>query len=533
MSATIRGPAAGRFYRVFHAWSRLGNVSHHQRRCFVSTGAVYNANDDTRIVQAPREIRVANVKIPQARLDRIQQHPTFLQKMHAALDATIQPQGDLMDQGLRLVRIEAPSSRLCRYVRSLLMRRDDDTRTLDNTVFSFEEGPGRSNHTISYKLELPTERFSLLQDNSDELKLRIQDSFSVRLDFVPDREGGTNDGMRTVSISGARKDVNLAKDFINSLQYDLEQATQVEGQQQPEQDSANIKDLYKYTMRSVPSSVVVLTTKVSSSAADIDSFRGMTVSSLSSVTLDPEPIVSFSIRGPSRTLDCITAGQPFVVNFLSDRPIGARIADLFSKPHDHPSQPFHDLKAATLANIYAENDHSAPELGGRNIPARFTCELLPGKSIDVGDHTVIFARVTNVWRSRRLIDSKPELPTFLAYAQAGYRALAPDPIKIRKPKVSRHVQSQESAPSLSEALTSQSSETSFSDEAISAEVAKSDASNEFVDAYWRMALDEDEGDSVLEERAADQRALGEAEKPIDHPAAGAKDDLSDQLLKKT
>ena len=48
-----------------------------------------------------------------------------------------------------------------------------------------------------------------------------------------------------------------------------------------------------------------------------------------------------------------------------------------------------------------------------------------------------------------------------------------------------------------------------------------------VDAYWRTALDEDNEDDVLEERAADQRALGEAQKPVDHPAANTEGNKQD------
>ncbi|KAI4760153.1 hypothetical protein E4T52_07888 [Aureobasidium sp. EXF-3400] len=555
MSAAIGGPATGRFFRAFHAWSRLSNVSHQQRRCFVSTGSLHDANYNKpsypRTVQSSQKKAATRVRIPQARLERIQQHPTFLQRMHAALDANIQPDGDSNDEGFRLVRIEAPSARVCRYVRALLVRRDDDPRTLDNTVFAEVKGTPK-NHPdmeIDLKIDVSAERASLLQENRNELKLRIQDTFSVSLDFLPEREGATTDGMRTIAIAGGRKDVNLAKDFINSLHHELEQATQIQKEQSDEplrtspepssvslksNKSASIKDRYKATMRCVPSSVVVLTTSVSSSTPDIDSLRGMTVSSLTSVTLEPEPIISFSIRGPSRTLDCITAGQPFAVNFLSGYPLGARIADIFSKPHEHPSQPFHAVQNLNLAKVHAQDGDSAPpNIGGKHVPARFTCELLPGKSLEIGDHTVIFARVTGVWKSR---SPQSDKVTFLAYAQAGYRTLAQNRIEWPAAKILKPIQSKKSAPSTSEVLTPQPlqteaepQETEIFDEDVPVATTKSDAaSDDIVDAYWRMALDEDKEDSVLEERAADQRALGEAQKPADHPAADPEDGLPDK-----
>ncbi|KAH0368645.1 hypothetical protein KCU65_g3944, partial [Aureobasidium melanogenum] len=563
MAAAVRGPATGRFFRAFHAWSRLGNISHQQRRCFVSTGSLYEANVDksshSDTPRAPQWRRsTTRVRIPQARFERIQQHPDFLQRMHAALDATIQPDGAPDDDGSRLIRIQAPSTRLCRYVRNLLMRRNDDTRTLANTVFHKDNSPETSqdvqNATIDLKIDLSAESANILHDNVNELKLRIQDTFSVQLDLIPEQDGSTNDGMRTLAIVGARKDVNSAREFIQSLHHELELSTGI-GKQQPDKSPAtppepssvgsnpekkplSTQDVYKSTMRSVPSSVVVLTTSVSSSTSDMGSFRGMTVSSLTSVTLEPEPIVSFSIRGPSRTLDCITAGRPFAVNFLGAYSAGARIADLFSRPHDNPSQPFHAVQNLNLAKIWAQDGDSAPpQISGKAIPARFTCELLPGKSLEIGDHTVIFARVTDVYRARRFISlHETGDVTFLAYAQAGYRFLAPEPIEWAAAKILKPIQSKKPAPSTSKAPTPQpppieagSEEFEVFDEDVAVPTTKSDpASEDVVDAYWRMALDEDKDDSVLEERAADQRALGEAQKPADQPAADVQNDLLDQ-----
>ncbi|KAG9942937.1 hypothetical protein KCU85_g9028, partial [Aureobasidium melanogenum] len=562
MAAAVRGPATGRFFRAFHAWSRLGNVTHQQRRCFVPNGSLYEANVDepshSETPRVPRSRRpTTRVRIPQARFKRIQQHPDFLQRMHAALDATIQPDGGPDDDGSRLIRIQAPSTRLCRYVRNLLMRRNDDSRTLDNTVFnkdnSAETTQNVQNAIIDLKFDLPTERATLLQDNADELKLRIQDTFSVQLDLVPEQDGETNDGMRTIAIVGARKDVNLAKDFITSLHYELDLSSGHGKQQsnksletppqaspvssEPKKKPLTKQEVYKSIMRSVPSSVVVLTTSVSPSTSDMESFRGMTVSSLTSVTLEPEPIISFSIRGPSRTLDCITAGRPFAVNFLSTHSVGARIADIFSKPHDNPSQPFHAVQNLNLAKIWAKDgDPAPPVISGKDIPARFTCELLPGKSLEVGDHTVIFARVTNVYRTQRLINLQHSgHVTFLAYAQAGYRSLAPEPIEWPAAQILKPTQSRKSAPSTPKGpppqlprTEAEPEEVEVFDEDVAVPTKADAASEDVVDAYWRMALDEDKNDSVLEERAADQRALGEAQKPADHPAADVQNDLADQ-----
>jgi flavin reductase (DIM6/NTAB) family NADH-FMN oxidoreductase RutF len=406
-------------------------------------------------------------------------------------------------------------------------------------------------------------------------------------------------------------------------------------------------------MRSVPSSVVVITTRVPSAQSNIDSLRGMTVSSMSSVTLEPEPIISFSIRGPSRTLDCITAGQPFTVNFLNTHPTGAHIADVFSRPHDDPSQPFRIINDSGLADVYESSDPAGPAIGGIHIPARFTCEPLPGKSLEIGDHTVVFARVTDILSVPVIPSNKKR--TFLAYAQTEYRGiqaskvpltnletlkrtqpaksapvpsersahdlqnkrirignipvtaraqdmkrylkeagfalrgvhmtitddqnpsycfarfyslaeteravraldgasfmdrslkvtLAPDTrggqkVETSEPQVLGETASTEPAPiepaaieptpveSSNETAEHASIEPTLTESDLIGSASTESAESGLVDAYWQMALDEDNETDVLEERAADQRALGEAQTPADLPTANAGDGKQDK-----
>lgn len=102
-------------------------------------------------------------------------------------------------------------------------------------------------------------------------------------------------------------------------------------------------------MRALPSAVVVLTTssKIPQSRPTkipksdnpghrylnpaAKSFRGMTLSSFASLTLSPEPIVTFNIRSPSSSFDALVRSRKFLVHILDADPQGARIADLFTK----------------------------------------------------------------------------------------------------------------------------------------------------------------------------------------------------------
>lgn len=726
MAVAIRGPAAARFYKTFHAWSRLGSVSHQQRRCFVQTGpaceatharpanwrqdaqhvrtsGAQNKQDDLepqRIQNTGHGRKQNNIYVREPRFALMQQHPTFLDRMQAELDIKLTPAECPTENGQRHILVESPSSHTFRYVRTILRRPYEVMQDLDNFVFNHRTDARAGATDLDLNLPSATARF--LQDNDDELRLRIQKAFSVEVNI-------RSFGPRTTAfISGADRDnVISARDFINSIDLGSVEPSQSQ-QDQPERPLAtspkpsslpspptqssprpipqsvsqsslqseptnfedahkpSLKDDYKATMRSVPSSVVVLTTRVPSAEPNIDSLRGMTLSSLSSITLEPEPIISFSIRGPSRTLDCIIAGQPFTANFLKTHPTAASIADIFSKPHDDPSQPFRAILASDWVESF--DDQASPAIKSDHVPARFTCQLLPGKSLDVGDHTVVFARVTQIWRATSVKSSKPPR-TFLAYAQAGYRSLHGNQIpltsvepqeraqpvkpilesdqKVSKDTLDRRIvidgfphtvqakevghylqnagfnisrlksnvvgcrntgsfrvkfdsvedgeravrtldgadfmghslkvshslkvrvaqetptpvpqrpqskatteksqildESLSTGPSLAEPASTQpastkatSTESAFTElpftELASNELSSTNPTStgsgegDVVDAYWRMALDEDNEDDVLEERAADQRALGEAQKPVDHPAANTEGNKQD------
>ncbi|KAK8045834.1 oxidoreductase [Apiospora saccharicola] len=64
--------------------------------------------------------------------------------------------------------------------------------------------------------------------------------------------------------------------------------------------------------------------------------RGMTVSSFSSVTLDPRPTVTFNITKPSRTYDAIANSRRFNIHVLRNEKSGARVAHHFTQGNAPP-----------------------------------------------------------------------------------------------------------------------------------------------------------------------------------------------------
>lgn len=385
-----------------------------------------------------------------------------------------------------------------------------------------------------FSFRISPDTLLMLQANNQELLLRLQDSYQVKITF-PNQSSTTRPRAR---IAGSRPNVVKAVEFVKTTLQDPP-------------SPKNTADAYKLTMRHVPSSVVVLTTTAPSTpqpeaqnSTDFSNIRGMTVSSMTSVTLDPEPIVSFSVRRPSRTLDCITQGQPFFVNFLKSIQRSSEIAHILSRPHDDPSDPFRIITNSNLARI----SNQLPYLRGDCVPAHFKCEPLLDKMVEVGDHTVVFARVVDVLHSWNTVE-----PVFLAYAKGEYHRVnkpingnaAQKPHKQEATAAPRSeddswldssnqnraadvesldAQSLGAQSEQEEAMPQETQDTNGATAAGSAERARVD---DFNKKYWRMAAGEE--DDVLEERAADQRALGEDQKPND--VSSKPEDAADSDLK--
>ncbi len=130
---------------------------------------------------------------------------------------------------------------------------------------------------------------------------------------------------------------------------------------------------YRAFMSSFPTGVSVVTT------LDTDGRpRGMTCSSLSSVSLDP-PVLSVCLTVTSRTLSALRAHGFFGVNLLGVRASGvARLfADSSLSHFEHvPWQPV--------------GSGEVPRLGGDTV-AFAACRVAETKA--VGDHVVVFGEV--------------------------------------------------------------------------------------------------------------------------------------------
>lgn len=218
----------------------------------------------------------------------------------------------------------------------------------------------------------------------------------------------------------------------------------------------SLKDRFKTAMRSIAAPVAIITAVARSTPAKqdmsddqktsdqheaeqqgpdrISSFRGMTISSFTAVCLAPNPVVSFNIRTPSRTLDALRNSRTFFINIPAANDIGRAIANAFTKPHDDPSLPFRQLYAERGTQTRSKQG-GPPYILGMGIQARYKCQLLSTKTVEIGDHVVLFAEVVKVEFNKQLFERNDSIlgavakrgsnaPTSLLYAHGEYMRAA-------------------------------------------------------------------------------------------------------------
>lgn len=192
-------------------------------------------------------------------------------------------------------------------------------------------------------------------------------------------------------------------------------------------------------MRSLPAPIVVLTTTLPSTVSPQSQkpqYRGMTLSSFTTLTLTPEPIITFNIRStptePSRTLAALEENKNFLVHLLEDTPEGARIAQGFTRGNEG------NVFGTTKANVEeetAEDGLVLPRLLGSGIRRVLRCKVLEENNladrteilqnssglIRVGDHVLVIARVLDILGSKP--DSNVDVGEGfgLSYADGKYR----------------------------------------------------------------------------------------------------------------
>ena len=178
-----------------------------------------------------------------------------------------------------------------------------------------------------------------------------------------------------------------------------------------------------------PIVLVVATLRHDGESSEVEELRGVTVSSLTSVTLDRRPIVSFNLRLPSRTWDAIESNRTISLSFLTATPEAAAVANVFTKPHDNPDDAFRELRrlgyeatgrfgegARRLVKV-ANNDQIAG-----TVYCTMAANVLRDNSVSIRDHVIVVAEVTHILLTEPSIQRAEAGKAFgLAYGNREYR----------------------------------------------------------------------------------------------------------------
>ncbi|KAH7360373.1 flavin reductase like domain-containing protein [Rhexocercosporidium sp. MPI-PUGE-AT-0058] len=205
------------------------------------------------------------------------------------------------------------------------------------------------------------------------------------------------------------------------------------------QPKETLPDKVRHVMRLMPHSIVVLTTMASSNPGvvdwtqpgdsdnkgDIDPslYRGITLSSFTSLSMGPEPLITFNIGFPSRTLSALTETRHFLIHVLKSTRRGAGLADTFTKGNATHTVPGTDARGKVLINTAFHEATRRPQLKLRvheidrsgqtsvrlplldyrpGVKAALECQVLGegdragGGLIRIGDHVLVVAKVTGI-----------------------------------------------------------------------------------------------------------------------------------------
>ncbi|KFA76669.1 hypothetical protein S40288_04410 [Stachybotrys chartarum IBT 40288] len=182
-----------------------------------------------------------------------------------------------------------------------------------------------------------------------------------------------------------------------------------------------LPDQIRSLMRLLPHSVVVCT------AMHNNTPRAMTMSSFTSLTLQPTPLVSFNVASPSRTLDAIAGARAFNIHVMAGDARGARLADRFTKGNAGAAL-FDGLEWVMTT---CEGEGGAPVLREEGVLRVLRCKVLDEADgsglVRVRDHVIVVGEVVEV------LDGRDEGGGFgLAYADRRYRQVGAEILKHKE-----------------------------------------------------------------------------------------------------
>ncbi|KAJ9324418.1 hypothetical protein DTO027B5_4269 [Paecilomyces variotii] len=187
-------------------------------------------------------------------------------------------------------------------------------------------------------------------------------------------------------------------------------------EEEEEQSSPSLSDQVRFLMRQVPHPVAIITATDPNSPTANEAYRGMTVSSFNTVTLYPEPVISFNVKRPSETLHALQTSGHFHVHLLAPSKATAKLARDFSRGNNNlqivKGEGGFEFFSADSGSETTGQGRGPPVLQRRrkdnsnkdendsaiiDFPFIFECRAHPQK-IEVYDHTIVLGTVVRTLR---------------------------------------------------------------------------------------------------------------------------------------
>lgn len=158
---------------------------------------------------------------------------------------------------------------------------------------------------------------------------------------------------------------------------------------------------FRESMGCIGNQAMILTSACDKSLPH-DLFRGVTLSSVTSLSLKPYPLLQFNLQLPSFTSESLHANQHFAIHLLKPDAQSVKLARIFSKgamKHHQsgkivPTQPFKGLAESKQYETYqlGNSDLVIPLL--KNTERIFVCKK---KNVfKVGDHEIWVGQVEDI-----------------------------------------------------------------------------------------------------------------------------------------
>ena len=168
-------------------------------------------------------------------------------------------------------------------------------------------------------------------------------------------------------------------------------------------ESSQLREDLRIALRALSHPVVLVTAQdtiaegQSKDIAQLEASRGVTISSFSTVSLDPYPIITFNLKVPSRSWDAIRFSGQLHLHLLAATPQGAAIAHVFTQPYEQGHLPFQKLQEVGVRTFVFPHSSPPQIIHSEAVLAHIGARLLPDHCRHVGDHVIVVAEVNSCY----------------------------------------------------------------------------------------------------------------------------------------